>query len=63
MVGTTHIQLETHVISYETRSICITRGILIIKITTIITIVIVSNGREGGDTTRQVLSFVPIHTH
>ena len=54
-------QPETHVVSYETRGICLTCGILIIKViknSTIINIAIVYNGREGGDTTRQLLPLV-----
>jgi hypothetical protein len=51
---------------YPTRNshgICLTHGILIIKIiTTIITIAIVYNGQEGGDTTRR-LPLIPAFTH
>ena len=63
VADTTHTQTVNHTVSYETHGICLTCSILIIKVTTIITIVIVFNGWEGGDTMRWLLLLVPACTH
>jgi hypothetical protein len=48
----TRTRPEIHAVPYETRGICLTRGILIIKISkiTIIIIIGIYNGREGDET-------------
>jgi hypothetical protein len=48
----THTRPEIHAVPYETCGICLTRGILIIKIskiTIIIIIIGIYNGREGDE--------------